>query len=120
MTGSNSVNVFLGLGLPWVISAEYMNTLPQKPCNEIYNNDLDDTNKLCNQVSIVPSGTLGFSVMLFLLCSLLCFTVLTVRRLVIGGELGGPIGSRKFTAGICVFLWVIYIVFSILKAVAII
>ena len=29
VTGSNSVNVFLGLGLPWVISTSYMNSLPQ-------------------------------------------------------------------------------------------
>ena len=28
VTGSNSVNVFLGLGLPWVISAMYMSSLP--------------------------------------------------------------------------------------------
>ena len=30
VTGSNSVNVFLGLGLPWVISAMYMNSLEPK------------------------------------------------------------------------------------------
>jgi len=30
VTGSNSVNVFLGLGLPWVIAATYMNSLEYK------------------------------------------------------------------------------------------
>jgi len=30
VTGSNSVNVFLGLGLPWVIAASYMNSLDWK------------------------------------------------------------------------------------------
>lgn len=39
VTGSNSVNVFLGLGLPWVISAIYMNGLPQKACSVIYNDE---------------------------------------------------------------------------------
>lgn len=29
VTGSNSVNVFLGLGLPWVISTMYMSTQPK-------------------------------------------------------------------------------------------
>jgi len=92
VTGSNSVNVFLGLGLPWVISAEYMKNQPMILCSLVY---LDSTkyvgsNEMCAQISQVPAGTLGFSVMLFLITSILCFTVLTVRRLVIGGELGGP------------------------------
>ena len=58
VTGSNSVNVFLGLGLPWVIAAMYNSP-----------NTYD-----------VPAGPLGFSVFLFLVCSLCCFAILLLRR----------------------------------------
>ena len=58
VTGSNSVNVFLGLGLPWVIAAMYNSP-----------NTYD-----------VPAGPLGFSVFLFLVCSLCCFMILGLRR----------------------------------------
>ena len=62
VTGSNSVNVFLGLGLPWVIAAHY------------YASQGTDY--------IVPSGTLGYSVFLFLICSVCCFIILSGRRIV--------------------------------------
>ena len=51
VTGSNSVNVFLGLGLPWVIAIIYYESKGQD-----YN---------------VPAGTLSFSVMLFLITSVI-------------------------------------------------
>lgn len=95
VTGSNSVNVFLGLGLPWTLSAIY---------GDIH-----------NKPYLVPAGTLGFSVMMFLITSLVCFALLAIRRIVIGGELGGPVTSRWITAIMCFSLWVIYIVFSILN-----
>jgi solute carrier family 8 (sodium/calcium exchanger) len=97
VTGSNSVNVFLGLGLPWVISAMYASSN-----NTIYK---------------VPAGKLGFTVAIFLVCSLICFSILTARRIIIGGELGGPTTSKYITAGMCVSLWVVYIVLSILNAI---
>jgi len=46
VTGSNSVNVFLGLGLPWVIAVIY------------YQSSGDKFN--------VPAGNLAFSVIVFL------------------------------------------------------
>lgn len=62
ITGSNSVNVFLGLGLPWVIAVMYFQVnLPDKPY-------------------IVPSGSLSFSVFVFLVVAVLCFIVLILRR----------------------------------------
>ena len=96
VTGSNCVNVFLGLGLPWVISA-------------LYNEDL-------GQPFIVPAGDLAFSVMLFLITSVCCFIVLIGRRIVIGGELGGPKASAYLSAIILFLLWAVYILFSTLKA----
>ena len=63
ITGSNSVNVFLGLGLPWTIATIYR----KQTTGEDY---------------AVPAGTVAFSVMLFLMTAIVCFIVLTVRRIV--------------------------------------
>ena len=62
VTGSNSVNVFVGLGLPWMISSFYQASRDEK--------------------YVTPAGTLAFSVMLFLITSLTCFVILGVRRAV--------------------------------------
>ena len=61
ITGSNSVNVFLGLGLPWVIATIYYSS-NEKGAYE------------------VPSGPLIFSVVLFVAIALCCFIILGVRR----------------------------------------
>lgn len=97
VTGSNAVNVFLGLGLPWVIAAIYNESSRGTPY-------------------FVPAGNLGFSVIMFLSCATCCFMVLIGRRCVIGAELGGPAGSRYCTATICVVLWLIYIIMNTLSA----
>jgi len=62
VTGSNSVNVFLGLGLPWVIASTYQDNrgVPY----------------------VTPSGDLAFSVTVFVICSVICFIVLAIRRVV--------------------------------------
>jgi solute carrier family 8 (sodium/calcium exchanger) len=98
VTGSNAVNVFVGLGLPWVISAFYCES--QNPPT-IYK---------------TPPGSLAFSVMLFLIVSLTCFAILFIRRCTLGGELGGPPATKYLTGVILICLWLIYIIFSILKA----
>lgn len=95
ITGSNSVNVFLGLGLPWVIAT-------------IYNNSKTGTDY------VYPAGALGFSVLLFLCTSMVCFLVIVLRRICIGGELGGPWCSKILSVILLVSLWLIYIVVSIL------
>lgn len=96
MTGSNSVNVFVGLGIPWIISSLYA----QKH-NKIYE---------------TPPGNLAYSVMLFLITSMICFVVLGTRRAVFGGELGGPYTSKIASMIFLIFLWSMYILFSSLKA----
>lgn len=97
VTGSNAVNVFLGMGLPWVISAVYWKV----------NYDLP---------SYVPRGDLEFSVIVFLSCSMGCFLILGLRRAFIGGELGGPPTSRYVSAVLLVTLWLVYIVLCTMKA----
>ena len=69
VTGSNSVNVFLGLGLPWVIAVIY-----SAKNNEEY---------------AVPAKGLDLSVVLFLSCSLIGIAILIFRRWYVKGELGG-------------------------------
>lgn len=71
----------------------------------------------CAPEQNVPAGKLGFSVMMFLITSIICFIILTVRRIIIGGELGGPSTTKWISAIICFILWIIYIVMSILNAI---
>lgn len=109
VNGSNSVNVFLGLGLPWVIAAQYA-----------YNKNGQDYK--------VPAGDVAFSVFVFLVVAIVCFLILIIRRVVsipifyfnhfqtIGGELGGPKTSKYLSTIILIVLWAIYIVMSILNS----
>lgn len=97
VTGSNSVNVFLGLGLPWVIATAY----------EKATNDAD---------YYVPAGSLGFSVVVFVVCAVTCVIYLLIRRWKVGGELGGGKNGRTFSLVFLVFLWLVYIMMSILQA----
>ena len=61
ITGSNSVNVFLGLGIPWTFASIY---------NQVkYGQDY-----------FVKTSSLGFSVTLFLCVSMLCFAIYALRR----------------------------------------
>jgi solute carrier family 8 (sodium/calcium exchanger) len=94
ITGSNSVNVFLGLGLPWVIASLYYQS-QDPPIN--YK---------------VPSKGLDLSVALFLACSLVAFFLLILRRICLKGELGGNQMFKAFSAGLLVILWFIYIALS--------
>jgi len=94
VTGSNSVNIFLGLGLPWVICAQYGLSI-DKPYT-------------------IPAEKLGFTIIVFVFCSVIVFVILTGRRVIVGGELGGPMKSKVITGGICFLLWGIYLILSIL------
>mmetsp|Transcript_23013 Transcript_23013/g.16326 ORF Transcript_23013/g.16326 Transcript_23013/m.16326 type:complete len:161 (+) Transcript_23013:2259-2741(+) len=92
ITGSNAVNVFLGLGLPWTISAAYCSSL------EI-------------PYTIEAEG-LTFSVILYLCCSTVCIITLIIRRCVVKGELGGSNGGRWATFIFFVGMWVLYVTLS--------
>ena len=92
VTGSNSVNVFLGLGLPWTIAAVYWAADGKK-----FN---------------VPSGNLGPNVATFVGCALVAIGLLTFRRKACGGELGGPSGLKWASFTILCSLWLVYIVVS--------
>ena len=96
VTGSNSVNVFLGMGVPWVLASTYMEGRGKQ--------------------YLTPPGNLAYSVVVFIACSLIAFVILGVRRSVVGGELGGPKSSAYASSAVFILLWVIYVTLSIIKA----
>ncbi|NXJ65936.1 NAC3 protein, partial [Rostratula benghalensis] len=97
VTGSNAVNVFLGIGLAWSVAAIYWASQGQE-----------------FQVS---AGTLAFSVTLFTIFAFICISVLLYRRRPhLGGELGGPRGCKVATMLLFVSLWLLYILFATLEA----
>jgi solute carrier family 8 (sodium/calcium exchanger) len=114
VTGSNSVNVFLGLGLPWSIGSIYWAV---KGSDQIwdakykYDPDIQDRFR-GGGYFIVKAGTLGFSVAIFSCCALSAIALLYVRRRVVGGELGGPRHLKLASALCLVGLWVFYVALS--------
>ncbi|XP_073322561.1 sodium/calcium exchanger 1a isoform X17 [Pagrus major] len=97
VTGSNAVNVFLGIGVAWSIAAIYHYSQGQE--------------------FRVDPGTLAFSVTLFTIFAFICVAVLIYRRRPeIGGELGGPRVPKILTTCLFFSLWLMYIVFSSLEA----
>ncbi|XP_052770198.1 sodium/calcium exchanger 2-like isoform X2 [Mya arenaria] len=98
VTGSNGVNVFLGLGLPWVIASIYW-TAQGKSFE-------------------VPAGNLGFSVTVFTICALVTVAIIFARRYIsfFGGELGGPAVPKMVTGVVLVFIWILYVILSALQS----
>jgi len=100
VTGSNSVNVFLGLGIPWMIASIY---------HAIYNPDVG---------FVVKAGALSFSVVLYAICAILGLGLIMTRRFVPffgSSELGGPKVGKYASAAFLVLLWISYIVLSSLQ-----
>merc|ERR1719512_616817 len=96
VTGSNAVNVFLGIGIAWTMAAIYW---------ESQGLTFD-----------VPVGSLGFSVTIFCLEALCAILILLARRHpAIGGELGGPKFFKTISSSIFVFFWCFYVMISALE-----
>ncbi|XP_050979295.1 sodium/calcium exchanger 1a isoform X8 [Labeo rohita] len=101
VTGSNAVNVFLGIGVAWSIAAIF--------------------HQAKGQYFRVDPGTLAFSVTLFTIFAFICIAVLMYRRRPeIGGELGGPQTPKILTTTLFFSLWLMYIIFSSMEAYCII
>ncbi|XP_017283528.1 solute carrier family 8 member 4b isoform X2 [Kryptolebias marmoratus] len=98
VTGSNAVNVFLGIGVAWTIAAVAWRS-KGKPFK-------------------VDPGNLAFSVTLFTILAVVCVVTLLYRRrpTVAGGELGGPRTCKLITSMLFVSLWLIYIMLASLEA----
>jgi solute carrier family 8 (sodium/calcium exchanger) len=129
--GSNSVNVFLGLGIPWSIGSIFWatkGTIQSNPENwvawkeyEFRGTTYVDLGFMDDYPAggfIVPAGSLGFSVMTFTLLAFVCIAVLSFRRKVFGFELGGP-RIPKIISSILLFgLWLAYLAISIIRSLA--
>nr|XP_053639657.1 sodium/calcium exchanger 1-like isoform X9 [Cherax quadricarinatus] len=97
VTGSNAVNVFLGIGIAWTMAAIFHNVKG-------------------NDFHVLP-GNLAFSVTLFCVEALVAIALMMARRhRSIGGELGGPKISKIATTVFLIFLWIFYVLISTLEA----
>uniref|UniRef100_A0A8C6XIH1 Calx-beta domain-containing protein n=1 Tax=Naja naja TaxID=35670 RepID=A0A8C6XIH1_NAJNA len=97
VTGSNAVNVFLGIGVAWTIAASYWAS-QGKPFE-------------------VQPGTLAFSVTLFTIFAFISIAVLLYRRRPpVGGELGGPRTPKLLSTLLFISLWLVYILLAALEA----
>merc|ERR1719187_1084621 len=97
VTGSNAVNVFLGIGIAWTMAAIYHNSAGR-------------------DFEVLP-GNLAFSVTLFCVEAFVAISVMMLRRHPkIGGELGGPRIPKILTSCFLAFLWFFYIFMSTLEA----
>jgi len=116
VTGSNSVNVFLGIGLPWMMASIHWKIHgPNEEWIDRYGADF--TADCPNGCFVVMSGDLAFSVIVFTLGALVCLFVIRMRRVVYEGELGGPEGSDSKACSSCLLLllWIFYIILSVWK-----
>lgn len=97
VTGSNAVNVFLGIGIAWTFAAIY----------HAYN----------GTEFLVDPGNLGFSVTIFCFFAFVAISLMMVRRFTfIGAELGGPMAPRYVTSFIFFGLWLSYVSLSTLES----
>jgi solute carrier family 8 (sodium/calcium exchanger) len=117
VTGSNSVNVFLGLGMPWTIAAYYWTDQGR---TEEWDNHMHNGKRYATEWGstypeggfLMPAGSLGFSVSVFTACALACLVLLFIRRTLYGGELGGPKFAQQRDSGLMYMLWLVYVVAS--------
>lgn len=94
---SNSVNIYIGIGIPWLIDTVYNFLMYSEP------------------LYIDNAQGLSFSLLVFFATSVGCIAVLVLRRIIFGAELGGPRLWAWLTAVYFMLLWVVFVVLSSLK-----
>uniref|UniRef100_A0A7S4Q7C8 Calx-beta domain-containing protein n=1 Tax=Alexandrium monilatum TaxID=311494 RepID=A0A7S4Q7C8_9DINO len=108
VTGSNSVNVFLGIGLPWLGAALYWTSHPTNPdWLEEYGGSYP------NGSFVVKGKNLAYTVAVFTLAASLCLVLITMRRYFCGGELGGRPDTKAYSSFFLFLLWATYITLSV-------
>jgi len=102
VTGSNAVNVFLGIGIAWAIASIY--------------------HAAKGTVFYVETGSLAFSVTLFCIGAVVVIAILQFRRYfpAINGELGGPAKYKYACSAIFLTVWILYLLLSSLETYCII
>lgn len=127
VTGSNSVNVFLGIGLPWSMAAIYWEAVGQTPewqakyANWLATSKSEAAKALLADSTkggfVVIGGDLAFYTTIFVILAIAVIALLIVRRFTCGGELGGNIMIARLSTVFCISCWFIYVIVSILKVV---
>ncbi|TVU23701.1 hypothetical protein EJB05_26080 [Eragrostis curvula] len=97
ITCSNSVNIYVGIGVPWLVNTAYNFFVYKEP------------------LYIDNAAGLSFSLLIFFATSFGCITILVLRRIIIGAELGGPRLWAWVTSVYFMILWVIFVVLSSLR-----
>eukprot|EP00397_Hematodinium_sp_SG-2012_P004153 GEMP01004164.1.p1 GENE.GEMP01004164.1~~GEMP01004164.1.p1 ORF type:complete len:958 (+),score=81.04 GEMP01004164.1:227-3100(+) len=115
ITGSNSVNVFLGLGISWSIGAVYWEltddpTITQQWLSRYTGKVHADVIK--SGGFAVPSGSLSLNVTAFCVGAFCTFILLRWRRGKFGGELGGPKKYQHLSSIFLITIWVCYVTFA--------
>lgn len=112
VTGSNSVNVFLGLGLPWTAAAVVWAIRGQTEQWKALYPDIAARASMRNAGgALVVRGAedLFFSVIVFAVMAAFALIVLLVRRRYVRGELGGPMPSKVMGGLSLLVFWFSYI-----------
>ncbi|KAK4482175.1 hypothetical protein RD792_009316 [Penstemon davidsonii] len=97
ITCSNSVNIYVGIGVPWLIDTLYNYFAYNEP------------------LRIENAAGLSFSLLVFFATSVGCIGVLVFRRLTLGAELGGPRLWAWITSVYFMLLWLIFVTLSSLR-----
>ncbi|KAJ6879997.1 magnesium/proton exchanger isoform X1 [Populus alba x Populus x berolinensis] len=89
ITCSNSVNIYVGIGIPWLIDTAYNFFMYNEP------------------LRIQNAAGLSFSLLVFFCTSIGCIAVLVLRRLTLKAELGGPRiwAWVTFVGQVCDLFW---------------
>lgn len=117
LTGSNCLNVFLGLGLPWTASAIYWKVHGRDSAwDSLYQNDPDVPQScLQNGCFVVKAGDIGFNVAVYTATAIPTLSLMAFRRYMYGAELGGGTRlSQTFYALGLFALWVAYVTAAII------
>jgi len=116
ITGSNCVNVFLGLGIPWLCAAiKWAVTGPDAQWHTTYQSWARYDQYKETGAFVVEAGSLGFNVLIFAILSIASFFVIFGKRFAFGAEIGGSLVNNILSASLLVLLWLIYIVVASLQ-----
>ena len=114
VTGSNAVNVFLGIGIAWTMAAIYWES--QGLTFDVPVGRFVPSSHLLFYPTDLVLLSLGFSVTIFCLEALCAILILLARRHpAVGGELGGPKFFKTISSSIFVFFWCFYVMISALE-----
>jgi solute carrier family 8 (sodium/calcium exchanger) len=117
VTGSNSVNVFLGLGLPWMVASIYWASVGATPAWQAayptFYQMYGDRGGF-----VVCAGSLAFSVTVFAVVATITLGLIVLRRVCLNpsAELGGSRNLARATFAGFAMLYGVYLTFSIMRS----